>query len=335
MIGLKPILGSYLGKPLSQFNVEGTSQEPAMDFGMIDFEADEADFGEINFESDKPTAFVAEPEPELEGVYEGLIKPTAKALVKVPISVAASLVLLPGAGIASLIELMPTISTDPDELVSFGTLDDAMDTYRQVMSIPGKLITTPAEQKAIENISLVMKPIEMAGEGWGEIGKLINSGLVQLGLAPTYLEPLLATYGEAAAIFAAPGVISRLKNSTTFRMMGIKERGLIVQSLVETMSKNPGMTEGQLLRAYDNPLWKAEALAKRSITETYGELKNYAKVKSREAKVESVVKTHNEESPRPQGVARPEDVTPSHTFISKKGNYYSKIDGKWYDNKGK
>ena len=322
-------------------------QKNVAEFDAIDFESDmpfdkpskidpdEVSLEKIDFESDKPIIPLYEPEDE--GIYEGLIKPTAKALIKVPTSVALSMTLLPGAGIASLIELTHVVSPDPDRMfVPWDELwGDAVNTYKQVMSIPSAFITTPAERKAIENISSVMKPIEMAGEGWGLIGKAINDGLVQLGLEPTYLEPLLATYGEAAAIFAIPRVIKHLKNSTTFRMLSIKERGLVVQSLTETMKKNPGMTEGQLLRTYNNPQWMAEALSKRSISENYAKLKRYAEVKSREVKIKSVMKVCKEEPPRPQSVIKPEDITPSHTFTSKKGNYYYKSEDKWYDNKGK
>ena len=112
MIIPKVISDKYLGEPLSQYNVEDVPQDLDVDFGDIDFESSD-ELSEIDFESDKPIAFDFKFEPEMEGVYEGLIKPTAKALVKVPVSVLSSIALLPGAGIASLIELMPKISPDP------------------------------------------------------------------------------------------------------------------------------------------------------------------------------------------------------------------------------
>ena len=45
-----------------------------------------------------------------------------------------------------------------------------------------------------------------------------------------------------------PGIIRGLQNSTTWRRMTIKERGLVVQSLEETARKNPRLSEAELLR---------------------------------------------------------------------------------------
>ena len=326
---------------------ESLEKAGSVDWNNLDFESEGSIAEGLDFEteSDAPMAFdfegdspIVSPEvssPET-NVYEGLIKPTAKALVKVPASVASSMALLPGAGIASLIELAPKISTDPNRIVEMGSLDDAMKTYKQIMSVPSKLITTPEEAKAVENISLAMKPIEMAGEGWSLIGEQVNNGLRALGLpADTYLEPLLATYGEASAIFAAPEVVKKIGNSTFYRSLTIKERSLVVQSLAETMQRNPQMTEGQLLRTYDNPMWRAEALAKRSIVEDYSKVKQFAEQKTAEATVENVLETKKSGTKKSEASMRPTEVDPDYTFTSQKGNYYEKIGDIWYDSRGK
>jgi len=229
-----------------------------------------------------------------EGFGNKLVAPTLKAIGKVTAAVGGSLLTFPVAGIAGLAGLIPTISTDPNKLIQPGSLDSAMDIFSKVMSIPSKLITTPEEAEAVENLMLVMKPIQMAGEGWRLIGNRINAGLEELGLEPTFLEPLLATYGEASAIFALPRVIKGLRESTTFRNLTIKERALVVQSLAETMQKNPNMTEGQLIRMYDNPVWRKEALSKRNVGESYRETKDYVDAKASEAKIDELEKAQEE-----------------------------------------
>ena len=283
----------------------------------------------INFESDEPIKFsLDEGESQQESIYEGFIKPTFKSVGKVGAALGTSLALLPGAGVAGGLKLLPKISTDPDKFMEWGSLDEAMKTYNQVMSIPSEFLTTPEDRKAMENISLAMKPFEMAGEGWRLIGHAINEGLRDLGLpADTYLEPLLATYGEAAALFAMPEVVKKVGNSTWYRMRTIPERGLVVQSLAETLEKNPKMTEGELLRTYDNPAWRDEALKARSVVDSYAEVKEVVKQKASEAKLAT-------EPENPLEITRPTEATPSHTFTSKRGYYYEQIGGKWYDSKG-
>lgn len=78
------------------------------------------------------------------------------------------------------------------------------------------------------------------------------------------LPPLLV--GKAGGIGrAARGAASRaaqaVKNSTAFRMATVPERGLVLQTLQETLAKNPGLTEGDLARMSDQ--YFAEAMAKR------------------------------------------------------------------------
>jgi len=196
---------------------------------------------------------------------EELISGTIQAVPKVIGAIGGSLALLPGAGIRAAIELLPKISTDPDKYIEPGSISKAADIFKEIMSVPGKVVTTEEEAKAIGNIGLAMRPIEMSGEGWRLIGEAANKGLKELGFEDTYIEPLLATYGEAAAVFALPEVVKIIKNSTTFRKITIPERRLIVQSLADTIKKNPNMTEGEILRTFDNPEWKTEALKARAL----------------------------------------------------------------------
>jgi len=239
-----------------------------LNFNKIDFE----DFDKpqvanwIDFEGTGEIVLPEEPKKVAKpGVFKDFIAPTAKAIPRVTGVIAGSLALLPGAGIRAAIELLPKISQDPDKLFEAGSLSKAGEIFEQIMSVPGKLIKTEEEAKAIRNIGYVMKPIEMSGEGWRLIGEAANKGLKKLGLDDTYIEPLFDSYGEAAAIFALPGVIKRIGNSTTFRRMTIPERGLVIQSLAKTVKNNPNMTEGQILRKYDNPAWRTEALGARAL----------------------------------------------------------------------
>jgi len=239
-------------------------------FDKIDFEDFEkpqsADSDWIDFEGTGEIALPQEPEviAEPNRFVSDFIVPTAKSIPRVVGAAAGSLALLPGAGIRSAIELLPKISHDPDKLLEAGNLSKAGEVFEQIMSVPGKLIKTEEEAKAVENIGYAMKPFEMAGEGWRLIGESANKGLKELGFDDTYIEPLLATYGEAAAIFALPELVRGIRNSVTFRKMTIPERGLVIQNLADTVKNNPNMTEGQILRKYNNSAWREEALKARA-----------------------------------------------------------------------
>jgi len=71
------------------------------------------------------------------------------------------------------------------------------------------------------------------------------------------LEPIAYGVGK---IIEAPKLI---RESTIWRKMTIKERGLILQSLDDTIQKNPDISEGEILRQWNNPQWRKEALEKR------------------------------------------------------------------------
>lgn len=160
---------------------------------------------------------------------------TLDALWRVPAAVGGSLAILPGAGVAAGIEAIPKLSTDPElewesytEDSAFWNLpateevlrrkkqfapssgfEGAKKTFEEVMSVPMSLIQTKEEAEAVDNLMLAMKPIEMSGEGWRLIGEGIESELKELGLDASYIEPILATMGESAAIFATPAIIRR------------------------------------------------------------------------------------------------------------------------------
>jgi hypothetical protein len=122
-----------------------------------------------------------------EGLYEGLMKPIAKAIPKVVGHTAATVFQAPVSGLAAGAKF---ITSKGDLNAANKVLEDnqkALDDF---------YLTNEAERKGSQNIGLAMKPFEMAGEGWREIGKL--TGI-------PYAEPILGTMGEASAIFGFGG----------------------------------------------------------------------------------------------------------------------------------
>jgi len=65
-------------------------------------------------------------------------------------------------------------------------------------------------------------------------------------------EPLAFALGAASKI---PQII---KDSTPWRRMTIRERGLVIQSFDDAIKANPNITEGEILRTWNNPTWRKE-----------------------------------------------------------------------------
>lgn len=153
-------------------------------------------------------------EPEQpQGVIEGLVKPMMKAIPKVFGATVGGALAYPISGLAGIAGGIT------------GGLEGAKSAMDYVQSIPQKLITTPEEQKAMENVGLAMKPFEMAGQGWGMIGRA--TGI-------PYAEPVLGTMGEASAMFGAGGApkAARLRVNKAFT-------GMDVLAPVETPTLKP------------------------------------------------------------------------------------------------
>jgi hypothetical protein len=147
------------------------------------------------FVDEEPTSryqFVDEPD-EPEGAWEGLVKPTLKAIPRVVGHTVASMAQMPISGVAAGARY---IMTGGDLNAANKVLEDnqkALDDF---------YLTTDAERKGSQNIGLAMKPFEMAGEGWREIGKA--TGI-------PYAEPILGTMGEASAMFGFGGAPKAIK----------------------------------------------------------------------------------------------------------------------------
>jgi hypothetical protein len=200
------------------------------------------------------------------GIWEGFIHSTLKAVPRVALATAGSLATMPFAGVAGLSELAAT-----------GDVTKAGRTIREVSALPSRVLNlTPEEQQGAENIGLAMKPLEMAGSGWKGIAELASTGDIQQAAdvvqgksgGSNIAVPIAGAMGEAAALFSFPKLPKLIKDSAFYRTMTIPERGLALQSLNDAMKANPGMTEGQILRKWNNPTWQEEALGKRAVEPT-------------------------------------------------------------------
>lgn len=168
---------------------------------------------EITWDDASPSDADITWDDEPQGVWEGLVKPTLKAIPKVTAAAAGSLAAMPVAGLAGLYD---TITEGPEE---------GYRTFEKVSSLPGKLITTDTERKGLENINLAMLPFQKAGEGWGLIGRELTRGAEN----PLPLEPVLSTMGEAAAMFGLPAGIGK----------GVKGTKAAIRSLESMRGEEP------------------------------------------------------------------------------------------------
>jgi len=316
---------------------ESKSENGQTDWTKFDF----SDEGISAFES-----LIPEPEPGFIDKTLDIVKEvgleTVKAAPRVLGTVAAQIALLPGAGLTAAIDLIPTMSSDPDDVVTSdfsefldpstgvdpiasrpafksGSLSKAEETFKEIVSFPSQLITTEEQAKAVENIGYVAKPFEWSGQAAGWVGKQLNEGLKSLGFADTYTEALFATYGEFTVVLLAPGLIKRLAKTP------VKQRGLKVQDLLDEVKANPNMTEGEILRraGAGSEMWEAKR----------AELRKTEPVRPR-----PTIKTEPPKGSVPKAEpakVRPVDKIPDYEFTSKKGNHYTKVGDSWYNSEGK
>lgn len=115
-------------------------------------------------------------------------------------------------------------------------------------------------------------------------GALLGEGkkdetLQNMALFGTF-EPIAYGIGKASKVPQA------IKDSTVWRKMSIRERGLILQSFDDAIKNNPNITEGEILRKWNNPTWRQdaikfreEAIAKRRVGEVKPEERVAERVK--------------------------------------------------------
>lgn len=184
-------------------------------------------------------------------------------------AIASGLLAAPVAGIAGLGRLL----LDPH-----GEFDvsKAAETFKKVASGPARLfLKTPAQVEAAEKM---MKPLDVIDKASTFIaGAFYEAGFEKTG-TPDFIGSMIdesmegpnpnlaasiATGIQTAIIFGGPKLTGNLLKSTWFRKLNIKQKGLVLQSLEDTIAKNPKMTEGDILRKWNNPKWYEEALTKR------------------------------------------------------------------------
>lgn len=159
------------------------------------------------FVDEEPTAryqFVDEPD-EPSGAWEGLVKPTLKAIPRVVGHTVASMAQMPISGVAAGARY---IMTGGDINAANKVLEDNQKALNDFY------LTTPEERKGSQNIGLAMKPFEIAGEGWREIGKA--TGI-------PYAEPVLGTMGEASAMFGLGGAAKAIKTRAGKPFEGMRD----------------------------------------------------------------------------------------------------------------
>jgi len=162
-----------------------------------------------------------------------------------------------------------------------------------ILSTPANFIWKDANKKVVETIQdwLIYKPQTKRGTHLSDAATYPFQKLDDLGsLAGNKVlektnSPLLAT-AVHTAIQGAPAIIglrhipkavqSVIKNSTAWRQFTVKERGMVVQGLEETIKKNPSMTEGEMLRRWNG--LQEEAYTKRGVSKPKANLKEMEKI---------------------------------------------------------
>ena len=151
---------------------------------------------------------------KLSEFMQGFVEPTTEAIPRVLGTAAAGMAAMPIAGIGGLSKLITT-----------GDLSQSNSVIENIMNA-GNFIKTPQQAQSLEYLNYPMKPMEMAGEGWGLIGKLVDQQLQNAGLEPTYLEPLLGSTGTAAGMFSLPELM-KAKNIKLSASPLLNERGSV------------------------------------------------------------------------------------------------------------
>ncbi|MCK4525987.1 hypothetical protein KAW18_01345, partial [candidate division WOR-3 bacterium] len=64
---------------------------------------------------------------------------------------------------------------------------------------------------------------------------------------------------------AVGGIFRKIFSANWYRSLEVKERGLVVQSLDDMLDR--GYSEGEILKQWNNPMWRGEALARRAVRE--------------------------------------------------------------------
>ena len=199
-------------------------------------------------------------------------------------SVAGSLAAMPVGGVVAL-----------RDIANKGVVQANKD-LQTITSIPGKILQSPEEEQVASTANVVTVPFTMAGKGLAgamELRNLVKEAVhtainkrqkvAEEDIDRAFAEatkviegksggssvsvPIAGTIGEAAAVFGLPGVPKSVKSrlAPIWYRMTVPERQLAILTLDDMLKT--GMSEGEILRKFQNPNWFAEAQAKRAKTE--------------------------------------------------------------------
>lgn len=138
-------------------------------------------------------------------------------------------------------------------------VEESAEAIEEIATWPAKqLIKTPQEEKAFETLG---KPAEIISESAQYWGDLVYEKYKDKPYGPELAATTAASI-EAIAWFVTPKLFKKMTGSTWFRRLSIRQRALTIQTLDETIRKNPKMSEGEILRKWNSDSFR-EAARKR------------------------------------------------------------------------
>lgn len=154
-------------------------------------------------------------------IMKDLVKPTLKSAIRVPATVIGGL----GSSMVGGVSALGAAATQPVRNVLYGTKIDPLTAANTELERWGKktqYVQTPEEEKSLNYLMTVMKPVEMAGEGLAGLTELAATGDTQkatdviegrsAGTTPVSkaIIPAAATVGQASALFGGPAALHKI-----------------------------------------------------------------------------------------------------------------------------
>lgn len=126
---------------------------------------------------------------------------------------------------------------------------------------------TEAGKQLTETVSYPFKLLDIAGEKAADVTREITGSPVAATAVGTAIKasPLLLGLKSIKGSLKSMG--KSVLDSGWYRSLTVKERGLVTQSLEDMLNK--GYSEGDVLRRWNNPSWREEALRRRNKGEEY------------------------------------------------------------------
>ena len=148
-------------------------------------------------------------------------------------------------------------------IIAGNSVDDSIKSMEDLAS---RIVYHPKTTKGQEYVETIMMPFE----GWRLIGEQAGDYVYEKTKSP-FLATVVRTGLESVPYTTAltargMGLAAKtVRSSNWFRELTIKERGLVKLSLDDMIDK--GYSEGEILRRWDNPEWREQALARRMVPE--------------------------------------------------------------------